>query len=223
LAPDNRTGDKEIEVNVRHCLCLLGVLGLTLFSLGGCCSPYHADRGALGGGLLGAGIGALVGDAVGNAGAGTAIGAGMGALTGAAIGAEMDETEARNRAMIEQQLGRQVAAGAVTPEEVISMTAAGVDDPLIINHIRSHGTAAPLGAGELISLKQQGVSPAVIEAMQTTPPPRPATVVRQAAPPPVIVEEYHYGYPFWGPPPRCYRHRPRYARPGVSWGVAVGN
>lgn len=205
-------------------LGLLSVVALAGFFLGGCASPYHADRGALGGGLLGAGAGALVGDAAGNAGAGAAIGAGLGALTGAAIGAEMDENEARNRAMIEQRLGRQVAAGATTVNDVIAMTNAGVDEPLIINHIRSHGVAAPLGAGEVISLKQQGVSPGVIEAMQTTPAPQPTTVVREVAPQPIIVEEYHYGgYPFWGPPPRRYYHRPYHARPGVSWGVAIGN
>lgn len=211
-------------MSIRRWLGLLAIVCLLGSLASGCCSPYHADRGALGGGLLGAGVGALVGDAAGNAGAGTAIGAGLGALTGAAIGAEMDESEARNRAMIEERLGRQVAAGATTINDVIAMTNAGVDEPLVINHIRSHGMAAPLGAGELIALKQQGVSPAVIEAMQTTPPPQSATVVQQVAPTPVVVEEYHYGYPFWGPPPRrYYHHRPYYARPGVSWGVAVGN
>jgi hypothetical protein len=209
-------------VTVRHCLGLLAVVYLTWFAVGGCASPYHADRGALGGGLLGAGIGALVGDAAGNAAAGTAIGAGMGALTGAAIGAEMDENEARNRAMIEQRLGRQVAAGAVTINDVIAMTSAGVDEPLVINHIRSHGMASPLTAGDLISLKQRGISPAVIDAMQTSPPKTPM-VVQAAGPQPVIVEEYHYGHPYWGPPPYRYYHHPRYCRPGVSWGVAVGN
>ncbi len=201
----------------------LAFLSLMLLTLCSCQSPYHADRGALGGGLLGAGIGAIVGDAVGNAGAGTAIGAGMGALTGAAIGSELDQTEARNRAMISQQLGRQLAAGAVTTDDVIAMTNSGVDDPLVINHIRAHGMAAPLGAGDLISLKQQGVSAAVIEAMQTTPTPRPATVVQQVAPQPVIVEQYHYGYPMWGPPPRRFYRHHYGPRPGVSWGVAVGN
>ncbi|MBN1590729.1 MAG: hypothetical protein JW888_14545 [Pirellulales bacterium] len=209
-------------MNVRRFARLLTVAAsMVLLAVGGCRSPYHADRGAVGGGLLGAGIGALVGDAAGNAGAGTAIGAGVGALTGAAIGAEMDENEARNRAMIEQQLGRQVAAGSVTTTDVVAMSNSGVDDPLIINHIRAHGMAAPLAAGDLISLKQQGVSAAVIEAMQTTPPPQPTTtVVQQPAPQPVIVEEYHYGYPGWGPPPRRRHYRPR---PGVSWGVAFGN
>jgi hypothetical protein len=199
---------------------LLTVLG------SGCQSPYHADRGALGGGLLGAGVGALVGNAVGNPGAGAAIGAGVGAVSGAAIGAGMDEVEAKNRAMIEQQMGRQVAAGAVTTDEVVNMTNAGVDDQLIINHVRAHGMAVPLSSGDLILLKQQGISPSVVEAMQSSPPrvAQGQVVVAQPAPQPVIVEEYHYGAPYWGPPPyRYYRHHYPPPRPGVSWGVTVGN
>jgi hypothetical protein len=198
---------------------LLVVLGA------GCQSPYHADRGALGGGLLGAGVGALVGNAVGNPGAGAAIGAGVGAVSGAAIGAGMDEVEAKNRAMIEQQLGRQIVAGAVTTDEVVNMTNAGVDDQLIINHVRAHGMAVPLSSGDLILLKQQGISPSVVEAMQTSPQrvAQGQVVVAQPAPQPVIVEEIHYGAPYWGPPPyHHYRHRYP-PRPGVSWGVAVGN
>ncbi len=96
------------------CLCILAV---TLLA-SGCESPYHADRGALLGGLGGAGVGALVGHAAGNTAAGAVIGAGVGALSGAAIGAGMDEVEAKNRAQIEAQLGRQVAAGAVTVNDV---------------------------------------------------------------------------------------------------------
>jgi hypothetical protein len=168
----------------------------------------------VGGGLLGAGIGNIVGEAAGNRGAGTALGAGIGAITGAAIGSEMDAEEAQNRAIIEQRLGRQLAAGAATPQEVVNMTAAGVDDPVIINYIRSRGIAAPLGANDLIALKQQGVSAAVIEAMQTATPAQvaAATVVAEPAPRPVVVKEYHYG-PCVPPPYRI--HRPRHVRPGV--------
>lgn len=187
----------------------------------GCRSPYHSDRGALGGGLLGAGMGAIVGNAVGNPAGGAAIGAGMGALTGAAIGQGMDEVEANNRAMIEQQLGRAVAAGSVTMNEVIAMSQAGVDDSLVVNHIRAHGMVAPPQSGDLIALKQQGVSAQVIAAMQA-PPPQPRQVVVQPAATPVIVEEYHYGPGYWGPRYGChprYYHRPHGA--SVHW--SVGN
>jgi len=199
------------------------VLGLAIvLSVVGCQSPYHADRGALFGGLTGAGAGAIIGDAVGNAGAGTAIGAGLGALTGAAIGQEMDDIEAKNRAMIEQQLGRRIAAGSVTKDDVIAMTNAGVDDELIVNHVQAHGAAGPLSAADLIFLQQQGVSTRVIKAMQA-PPPQPP-VVSGPAPQPVIVEEHHYGSPYWGPP-YYYRnyHRHRRPPPRVGWGISISN
>jgi len=193
----------------------------------GCQSPYHADRGALFGGLTGAGVGALVGDAAGNAGAGAAIGAGLGALTGAAVGAEMDQMEAQNRALIEQQLGRQVAPGAVTMDDVVTMSRAGVDDELIVTHIQKNGMVAPPQTHDLIYLNEQGVSTRVVKAMQA-PPPRPvrqATVV-QSAPPPIILEEHHYGPPpyYWYPPYRYHRYHYRgHRRPGVSWGFSFSN
>lgn len=191
----------------------------------GCASPYHADRGALFGGLTGAGVGALVGNAVGHTGAGAAIGAGVGALTGAAVGSGMDEMEARNRAMIEAQMGRQVAAGAVTIQDVVAMTQAGVNEELIINHIRAHGINRPLQTGDLISLQQQGVSTRVIQAMQEPPVQRPpnTVIVREPAPPPVIVEEYHYGPPWWGPPHYYHHHGHCGPRARVGWGVAIHN
>ena len=164
----------------------------------GCQSPYHSDQGALFGGLLGAGTGAIVGSAVGHP------GAGVGAMSGAAIGHGQDEIEANNRAMIAQQLGRQVSAAAVTPNDVIAMTRAGVNEELIVNHIRSHGTSAPLQAADLITLQQQGCTPRVIATMQASPPPQPQPVVVQQAPPPVIVEPYPYGYYDYGP--RCHLH-----------------
>lgn len=203
----------------------LTVLGLSITLLAtGCNSPYRADRGALFGGLLGAGTGAIVGDALGNTGAGAAIGAGVGALSGAAIGESLDEIEAKNRAMIAAQLGREVRAGAVTNDDVVMMTQAGVDDELIINHIRANGMTRMPGAQELVDLKNNGVSTAVIRVMQE-PPPRPQTktvVVEQPTPAPVIVEEYHYGPPFYRRPPH-YHYRYRHPGPRVGWGLSFHN
>lgn len=187
----------------------------------GCASPYYADRGALFGGLLGAGTGALVGNALGSTGAGAIIGAGLGAVTGAAVGDALDEIEARNRAMIAAQLGREVRPGAVTIEEIVMMVKAGVDDELIINHIRAHGVTRMPGPHELVTLKQEGVSAAVIRAIQEAaePPAARAVVVRE--PPPVIIEEYHYGPPWWHPPRYRYYYYRYPPRTRVSWGVSV--
>jgi hypothetical protein len=195
----------------------------------GCQSPYRSDQGALAGGLLGAGTGAIVGSAVGNAGAGAAIGAGVGALSGALVGNELDQMDARNRAMIAQQLGRQAPVGAASVQDVVAMTRAGVNEELIVNHVRIHGMAAPLQAPDLIMLQQQGVSTRVIAAMQAPPvlvqqapvayqgTPTPV-VYQQPAPQPVIVD------PYWGPPWNCgYYYRYPHYHPGPRLGVTIGN
>jgi Glycine zipper len=204
-------------------------VGVLTFSAGwllacaaGCNSPYRADQGALFGGLTGAGLGAVVGNAVGDTGAGAAIGAGVGALSGAAVGASLDDIEARNRAEIAARLGRPAPVGAVTIDDVVAMTRAGVSEDVIVTHVQNHGMVAPLRASDLIVLQQQRVAPRVVQAMQA-PPPQPAAY---PGPPGVIVEPYavpppyYYGPPpYWGPPPYYYRHWPRRR---VSWGVAVG-
>jgi hypothetical protein len=177
---------------------------LAVVSLAGCASDPHTGEGAVVGGLLGAGTGALVGAATGHAAAGAAIGAGAGALAGAAIGHSQDDIDKQNRALIAQQLGRQMSAGAVTPPDVIAMSQAGVNEELILNQIRVHG-AVPLQSQDLVTLQQQGVSARVIATMQAYPPTAPQTVVvEQPAPPPVVVGVG----PYWGP--RYYRPRPYY-------------
>ncbi len=201
---------------------VLGLIWLLLCV--GCASPYHSDRGALLGGLIGAGTGAIVGNAVGHTGAGAAIGAGVGALTGAAIGDAMDEMEARNRALIAAQLGREIRPGAATIEDIVMMSKAGVDDELIINHIRANGVTRQPGPHELVTLKQDGVSTAVIRAIQEagSSPPKQTVVVREPTPPPVIIEEYHYGPPPWWHYPRYRYHYYRYPPPRgrISWGFS---
>ncbi len=206
----------------RRGLAAVGLFVLLGLAAAGCRSPYHADRGALTGGLLGAGTGAILGEVISDKpGAGAAIGAGIGAVTGGLIGNGLDEVEAKNRAMIAQQMGRPVRPGAVSIDDVVAMTRAGVAEELIVNHVRNNGVARPLQSSDLIVLQQQGVSTRVIAAMQEPPAAAaPAPVIVEPAPAPVIVEEYHYG-PAWGPP--RYWHRPCRPRPGVSWGISVRN
>jgi hypothetical protein len=183
----------------------------------GCNSPYRSDQGALVGGLTGAGLGALVGNSVGNTGAGAAIGAGVGALSGAAVGGSLDEIEARNRAEIEARLGRPAPAGAVTIDDVVAMTRAGVSEEVIANHVQNHGMTAPLRASDLIMLQQQRVSPRVVQIMQAPPAPAPAAY---AAPGPVLVDPYAVPPPYyWGPPYPPYYYRP-YPRARVGWGIS---
>jgi outer membrane lipoprotein SlyB len=194
-----------------------------LVAAAGCRSPYYADRGALFGGLTGAGVGALVGDAAGNTGAGALIGTAVGALAGTAIGENIDADVARSKAEIEARLGRQMQ-GAVTPQDVVAMTQAGLSDDVIATHIRANGMAQPLAVNDLINLRNMGVRDGVINAMQQTPPrlaqaAQPVAVYPAYPPPPVVMAPY---YPVWGPPPPAagffYGRGPRGR---AHWGVSV--
>ena len=198
---------------------------ILLIAAAGCRSPYYADRGALFGGLTGAGVGALVGDAAGNTGAGAVIGAAAGALTGAAVGEHIDADLARSKAEIAAHMGRQMQ-GAVTPQDVVAMTQAGLSDDVIAMHIRANGMAQPLAAGDLINLRNMGVRDSVINVMQQTPTRGAALAqaaqplaVYPAYPPPVVVAPY---YPVWGPPPPAAGfYYGRGPRGRVGWGVSV--
>jgi hypothetical protein len=204
-----------------HRLFSLPLFLVAAILLGGCQSPYKSDQGALTGGLLGAGTGAIIGSALHNPLAGAAIGTGVVAIGGAAVGSALDEQDAKNRAMIAQQLGRQVPANPVTINDVINMTRAGVDEELIANHVRTHGVVAPLQAQDIIVLQQQGVSKRVIAVMQEPPIPAAQPVMVQQAPQPMLVEAYPYGPPYWGPP--CYYYRHYRPSPSVHWGMTFGN
>ncbi len=195
------------------------VLLFVVSIISGCRSPYHSDKFGLFGGLAGAGLGAAIGEASGKSAEGALVGAAIGSLTGAVLGDQLDEVEARNQAMIERQLGRQMA-GAVTIDDAIAMSKAGLGDEVIRTHIAAYGVARSLHAQDLIMLKQQGVSDAVIQSLQS--PPSRATRSQDPPPrraPPVIVEEHYYGSPFpfsW----RGYGRHHHRRRPGVSWGFS---
>src|SRR5688500_10738205 len=172
----------------------------------GCRSPYYSDGGALAGGLTGAGVGAATGDASGKAGPGAAIGAAIGALTGNAVGESIDADLARSRAEIEARMGRQMA-GAVTSQDIIAMTQAGLSEEVIATHVRASGVAQPPGVDELIYLRNSGVSDRVIQALQQAPQPGAPPVVYAAPPPREVLVEHYYGPPWYAcPPPRAHFH-----------------
>ena len=207
---------------------LLMLVALTISTLG-CASPYYADRGAGVGALTGAGLGALVGEGSGHTAEGAVVGAAVGAISGAVIGDHIDKDIARNNAEVQARMGRQMA-GAVTTADVVAMSQAGLGDEVIATHIQANGVAQRPQAGDLIILKNQGVSDRVINALQNAPPPGGAVV---AAPmyaqpmysqpmygPPVIVEEHFYGPPVVYARPRHWHHGPPPPRQ-VGWSVGI--
>ena len=190
-------------------LTWLGLLGLLL---AGCSAGSYAERGmGLGAGIGGV-TGALVGSRHGNPVAGAAVGAAVGAATGTVVGHSIDDEMAA-------QLGRSVS-GPVTKDQVIEMTSAGVEESVIIAHIRSHGVARKPRVEEVIAMSKQGVGTEVIKAMEGSAVAR--VRPRPSARPAVVVEEHYHG-PWWGGPRRAYRSYGRRRRPGVRWGFSFGN
>jgi hypothetical protein len=194
---------------------------LISFALAGCAS--HADRGAAIGGLGGAGVGALIGEASGHGAEGALLGAAVGALGGAAIGNTHDQREAEMRA----RMGRQMS-GAVTAGDVVAMVQSGVSEEVIATHIRTNGVQQRVQPGDLITLRNQGVSDYLINAMQTAPvggavAVQPGYAQPVYAQPATVIVQEHYGPPVVYGPPRHY-WRPHYhcppPRPGFS--VEIG-
>ena len=193
-----------------------GLLGMLL---AGCSTGSYAERGmGLGAGIGGV-TGALVGSQHGNPVAGAAVGAAVGAATGTVVGHSIDDEVAAQEAQLADQLGRSLN-GPVTKDQVIEMNSAGVEDSVIIAHIRSHGVRRKPRVEEVISMSKQGVGTEVIKAMEGS-----AVAGMRPRPParPAVVVEEHYHGPWWGGPRRAYRSYGRRRRPGVRWGFSFGN
>jgi hypothetical protein len=172
--------------------------------------------------VLGGALGAITGAVVGGKkkrGEGALIGAGVGALTGNVLGRskdQADESRAAAGAAAVAQANQYATAQAVTNYDLIRMTQAGVSDDVIIGSIRARGARLDLSPQGIISLKESGVSDAVLVAAQqliqagSNPPPPPrTTIVTEPAPPAVIVRPYPYR--MYYPAPRPHYH-PRGAR-----------
>lgn len=163
---------------------------LPMLLLSGCASMTPTDQGVVGGGLVGAGTGAAIGNALGNTAAGAAIGGIVGAATGGIVGNNIEQAEHRATATaVAQQEARQQLGMA----DIIQMTHSHISEPVIITQIRSSGTRFHISAQDVVMLKQQGVSDAVVQEMLATArrpvaiDRRPVYVVDPYAPPPVSV------------------------------------
>lgn len=195
----------------------------------GCRTTSYGERGSLFGGAVGAGTGAAIGSQSGHPVAGALIGTAVGAITGGAVGDGIDQDVARNRAEVEARMGRQMAS-AVTPEDVVAMTQAGLSDEVIATHIRAHGVARPAQVNDLITLRNQGVSDNVLKALQSSPGPQPAGAYGPGGAPVIIQERVYpppYYGPYWGPPPPVFWYGYRggrggpYRRSGYSLGFSI--
>ena len=123
------------------------------------CANTNTDRGLLAGGALGAVAGGLVGGQRGHAGAGALVGGALGAAAGGLTGAAIDNSERKTAA-------RQVAQRALALQDIVSLTASGSSDEVIISQLRNSGCGYALRTEDVIYLQNNGVREPVIRYMQ---------------------------------------------------------
>jgi hypothetical protein len=184
------------------------------------------------GGLLGAAGGAGIGAAVspkGNRAENALIGAGVGLLGGAMLGRAADNADERqvmHGSAVAAQANSNIAytnqivtAQAVTTQDVIEMTRAGLSEDIIINTMRTRGSRIDTSPSSLVYMKQSGVSDRVVMAAQATPVSTPVvvppTAINQPAPvyvtpqpvyvtpAPQVIKVYSSPYPY-----HYHQHRP---------------
>jgi uncharacterized protein YcfL len=138
---------------------------LSLLCLG--CQTQQKTRaveGAVIGGLVGATAGGIIGHQSHHGAEGAGIGAATGALTGALIGSQISKDASG---------GYSTAASSATGPnqmsiaQIVALSKQGVADAVIIDRIRLTNSKFKLSESDIAYLKQEGVSPAVIQAMQT--------------------------------------------------------
>lgn len=199
----------------------VGILGVALSPAAH--GQHQTQRGATLGGLAGAVAGGIIGENNGRAGRGAVIGGALGAVTGGLLGnaADKDAEWARRQAYqqhwqqeqwrTQQQASQSV--GAVSVQDVISMSRSGLGDHVIINQIRVRGVQRTPQVSDIITMHEQGVREAVIASMQEArtagPGGVPATTPHAPAPGQVIIRERevlpYYPLPrYYGPHPRDY-------------------
>jgi len=116
------------------------------------------------GSVIGGITGGIIGEHNDDALAGTIIGATAGALLGNAKGQANDRIEAELVASEQEFLEH-----AVTLNQLLEMTQAGVDDAVIISRIGTNGPAQTLTTDDIIFLSKSQVAAPVISAYQAPP------------------------------------------------------
>jgi outer membrane lipoprotein SlyB len=197
---------------MRITLTLL-VLALTPAMLGCPTMGTNANRGGTTGGLLGAATGAVL--AEDNPLGGALVGGTIGALAGSAIGDSVDaDIEHQQAVMLEESQRR---SSAVTVADVLSMTNSGVTSDVIVDHIKSHGSASHISTDDIIHMTQAKVDSRVIKAMQTH------YSQASASPRRLPSRTTHVEHHYVSPPAPFYYRRPVPYRRGVGWGFSFGN
>ena len=89
---------------------------------------------------------------------------------------------------------REVQPGGLNQEEVVRMAKAGLSDAVIIEKLKTDGVASRLTSDQIVSLKNEGVSDAVVEAMVSAPVVPASKTVEYVYYPSDYPYYYGYGY-----------------------------
>lgn len=147
-------------------LALCMVTGITL---AGCANPQGRPDYTASGALAGAATGAIIGGMGHHPGPAGVAGVAVGAVVGSIIGSGIDQAqEARLRAQAPQTMRRVEESQPLTIGDIVALTKAGVGDDLIIKQIRLSRTIFRLKSGEIIELRDAGVSEPVVDCMLDT-------------------------------------------------------
>ncbi len=139
------------------CLSFVGVI------LGCESNKTRVAEGAVIGGLLGGAAGGIIGHQSGHGGEGAGIGIAAGALTGALIGSQIEKHKT-NPDYAAASPGAN--PNQMSLQQIIDLSKQGAHEDVIIDKIHLTGSKYVLSAQDIDYLKQQGVSPKVINAMQ---------------------------------------------------------
>ena len=152
--------------SVRKNLAILSLLCTFLLSQCGC-RTLGTNGAAIGGmgALTGTMLGAAIGSTEGKAGEGALVGGLAGAVAGTAIGDSIDQQQNRIRAL---ELGQMDAMRqqALSFDDIIGLSQSGLGSDVIVSQIQAQGLRSQPRPGNLIALKNAGVSESVIRACQ---------------------------------------------------------
>ncbi|MCY2991685.1 MAG: hypothetical protein NTY19_28000 [Planctomycetota bacterium] len=119
-------------------------------------------------------------------------------------------------------------AHPVSVVDAVVLTHNRVSDEVLVQLVRQYGSERPLTPNDLVTLHNEGVSQAVMLAMQQCPAPvvstpPPVRLPQPFLPPPIsarplIIQEYRYLAP---PPVRFYYPAPYRPHHGPHWGVSI--
>ncbi len=152
---------------------------IALLAVGCQASQNRAVEGGIIGGLLGGAAGGIIGHQSGHGGEGAAIGVAAGAVTGAIVGSQIPKqgqpqpvtttsatTSAPTATPQTIQANQAANPNQMSLQQILDFTKQGVNENVIVDKIRLTNSKFNLSPSDVDSLKQQGVSQKVIDAMQ---------------------------------------------------------